>query len=103
LRKIGQIDKSIEDLEKAVKLDEKNPSGHNNLGLSFFESGRYDDAITHYTKAINIEAAKDPRIQDKSRLSVLYNNRGLAFYHSRKNNESKKDFHNQFEFKKPLL
>ena len=43
---------SITDLENAVKMDEKSSYAHNNLGLSFFESARYDDAITHYGKAI---------------------------------------------------
>jgi tetratricopeptide (TPR) repeat protein len=70
-------------------MDEKSSSAHNNLGLSFFESARYDDAITHYGKAI-----QNDKMNNKS---VLYNNRGLAYYHSRKLMEAKKDFDDAIE------
>jgi tetratricopeptide (TPR) repeat protein len=87
LRKIGNIEKSIEDLEKAVKIDEKDnknnsSSGYNNLGLSFFESGRYDDAISYYKKAITIDQMRKDESGNK-RLAVLHNNLGLAQYHNK--------------------
>jgi tetratricopeptide (TPR) repeat protein len=31
------------------------PSAHNNLGLSYFEKGEFEDALIHYGKAIGIE------------------------------------------------
>lgn len=84
LRKQGKLPESIKDLEDAVKLQEKSSSAHNNLGLSFFESARYDDAITHYGKAIQNDIYNSK--------SVLLNNRGLAYYHSKKLDEAEKDF-----------
>ena len=45
-------------------------SAHNNLGLSYFEKGEFEDALIHYSKAIGIEPT-----------SVHYNNKGLANYH----------------------
>ena len=84
MRKLGKLPESIKDLEDAVKLEEKSSSAHNNLGLSFFESGRYDDAITHYGKAIQYDKQNSK--------SVLLNNRGLAHYHSKKLDEAEKDF-----------
>ena len=67
----GRLDQSIEDLKKAVELKgNERPSVHNNLGLSYFERGDFEDALNHYTKAISLEKS-----------AVHYNNRGLAYYH----------------------
>jgi tetratricopeptide (TPR) repeat protein len=45
-------------------------SAHNNLGLSYFEKGEFEDALIHYSKAISLEPT-----------AVHFNNRGLANYH----------------------
>ena len=63
------------------------PSVHNNLGLSYFEKGEFEEALTHYTKAIN---------HDK-KSAVHYNNRGLANYHINKLDDAKKDFDQAIE------
>jgi tetratricopeptide (TPR) repeat protein len=75
------LDKSIEDLKKAVEMKSDRPSVHNNLGLSYFEKGEFEEALLHYGKAIQY---------DKS--AVHYNNRGLAHYHINKLHEALQDF-----------
>jgi len=75
------LDKSIEDLKKAVDLRNDKASAHNNLGLSYFECEEFDEALAEFTKAIQIEQH-----------SFHYNNRGLAFYHIGKLEEAKKDY-----------
>ena len=75
------LDESIADLKKAVDMKNDRPSAHNNLGLSYFEKGDFEDALIHYGKAIGIEQS-----------SVHYNNRGLANYHINKQEEAKADF-----------
>jgi tetratricopeptide (TPR) repeat protein len=67
-------------------MNEKSPAAHNNLGLSYFESGQYTDAIDHYAKALKLETS-----------SVHHNNRGLAYYHDGKLEEAKKDFDKAIE------
>ena len=57
LRRLGPeyLDDSITDLKKAVDMKNDRPSAHNNLGLSYFEKGEFEDALIHYGKAIGIE------------------------------------------------
>lgn len=81
MRKLGRLDNSIEDLKKAVEMRGDKASAHNNLGLSYFEKGDYDEALNHFTKAISIEPHP-----------FHYNNRGLAFYHLKKYEEALKDY-----------
>lgn len=57
------------------------PSVHNNLGLSFFEKGDFEEALNHYAKAIQFEQS-----------AVHYNNRGLANYHINRLEEARSDF-----------
>ena len=55
----------------------------NNLGLSFFENGDYENALEYYTQAINSEKdrlAKDPQ-RSRENISFYYKNLGLAYYH----------------------
>ena len=75
------LDKSIDYLKKAVEMKSDRPSVHNNLGLSYFERGDFEDALVHYGKAIQY-----------SKSAVHYNNRGLAHYHINKLEEAKTDF-----------
>lgn len=83
LRRLGDLKNSIQDLLNATKLKEKSAAAHNNLGLSYFESGDYNDAIDHYGKALK---------QVDGVTSVHYNNRGLAYYHDGKLEEALNDF-----------
>ena len=68
-------------MKKAIEIRNDRPSVYNNLGLSFFEKGDFEEALVHYGKAITAEQS-----------SVHYNNRGLAHYHINKQEEAKADF-----------
>ena len=65
------LDKSIDDLSQALNLEPRNPSAHNNLGLSFFENKNYDSAIKCFADSISIDPDNP----------TFYNNKGLALYH----------------------
>ena len=62
-------------------MKNERPSVHNNLGLSYFEKGMFDEALTHYAKAISYEPS-----------AVHFNNRGLANYHINRLKEALNDF-----------
>lgn len=62
------------------------PSCHNNLGLSYFERGDFENALIHYQKAISLEES-----------AIHYSNRGLALYHINRLDEAKKDFDRAIE------
>ena len=85
LRRLGPefLDKSIEHLRKATEMKNDRASAHNNLGLSYFEKGEFEDALIHYLKAISLEPT-----------AVHYNNKGLANYHINRQEEAKIDFDN---------
>lgn len=46
-RRLGphKLDKSIEDLRKAIELKNDRASVHNNLGLSYFEKGEFEESL----------------------------------------------------------
>ena len=64
-----------------MSLKGEKASAHNNLGLSYFEREDFEEALTEFTKAINLEPH-----------SFHYNNRGLAHYHIGKLEEAKSDY-----------
>jgi tetratricopeptide (TPR) repeat protein len=96
LRQLEKFEDSINDLKKAVDLKPEDPSAHNNLGLSYFKAGSFDDAANEYTKAIqNTQVDKqkfevDP--ETRKSVAIYSNNRGLAYYHLTMYEEAKKDF-----------
>ena len=59
------------------------PTYHNNLGLSNFESEEFETALGNYDEAIRLEKEKCDLDGARSRenLSFYYKNLGLAFYH----------------------
>ena len=59
------------------------PTYHNNLGLSYFERQRFDDALVSYEEAIRLEREKHKLERDRSHenLSFYHKNLGLALYH----------------------
>ena len=83
LRRMGpeHLDRSIDHLKKAVEIKNDRSSAHNNLGLSYFEKGEFEDALIHYQKAIDFEPT-----------AVHFNNRGLANYHINRQKEALEDF-----------
>lgn len=83
LRRLGpdHLEESIKHLKKAVEMKNDRPSVHNNLGLSYFEKGLFEEALSHYAKAIQLEHS-----------AVHFNNRGLAHYHINRLQEALSDF-----------
>lgn len=77
------------------------PSAHNNLGLSYFKAGSFDDAANEYTKAIQntqvdkIKFEVDAKLRGEA--ATYHNNRGLAFYHLTMHIEAKMDFDEAIE------
>jgi tetratricopeptide (TPR) repeat protein len=82
-RRLGHehMQASIDDLKKAVEMKADSASAHNNLGLSFFEQGHFEEALLSYGHAIRLEPT-----------AFHHNNRGLAHYHRNELEEAKKDF-----------
>ena len=70
----------------------------NNLGLSYFEKGEWEDALNAYKKAIDLEwplvNAKQPDPIAKENISFYYNNLGLAYYHLTNFDEAEKNYYN---------
>ena len=56
-------------------------AAHNNLGLSYFESQDFPDALNEFTSAIKCENH-----------ALHLNNRGLAHYHIGELDKAKEDF-----------
>lgn len=93
LRRVNELSKSIEILKKAIEIQPNKAQAHNNLGLSYYESGDWEEALTSYTKAINIEGQGTGELGgSKEYLSLYMNNRGLAHYHTRNYEDAMKDY-----------
>ena len=50
------------EFQKAVELDPNYAEAHHNLGLSFAEQGRYEQAIAAYRKAISLPIYSTPEV-----------------------------------------
>lgn len=96
LRRVGKLSQSIDALKRAIEIQPLKAQAHNNLGLSIYESGEFDEAITSYTKAINIEQST-PTSGSKEFLSLYLNNRGLAHYHMRDYESALKDYNDAID------
>ena len=55
LRKMGRVAESITDLKQAVEMEQGKPESHNNLGLSYLEIGKLEDAVEHFSTAIQLD------------------------------------------------
>ena len=51
----GQVDEAIACCQKAIELDPKDASAHNNLGAARAGKGQVDEAIPCYRKAIEFD------------------------------------------------
>lgn len=96
LRQLEKYDESIVDLRKAVELKSDEPSAHNNLGLSLFKNGSFEEASHEYTKAIQTTQSEKKKLEYnpelRNQIAIYCNNRGLAYYHLKQYTEAKKDF-----------
>ena len=80
LRKIKQTAKSIEELKIAVDKRPDEARAHNNLGLSYFEDEKWEEAYAEYVKAIShTNVDKKEKDEEKRKEAALhYNNKGMA-------------------------
>jgi tetratricopeptide (TPR) repeat protein len=53
----GDFEKAISEFKEVLKLDPKNVHAYNNIGVAYFRIGNLDEAITYYTKAIDLGIA----------------------------------------------
>lgn len=70
-RKIGNLGKCIDDLERAIRVDPRNPVGFSALAQVFVELGDWDRAIEHDTHAVELS---------KGGTAAYFSHRGLCYY-----------------------
>jgi len=80
-------DGALENYEKAVLLNNKDPMLFNNLGLTLYNQKKYEDAIVNFNKAITI----------LPEFSQFYNNRGNAYYYLKKYEKALADYDTAFK------
>lgn len=66
----GQTAKAIDEYQRGLRADARNPGLHNNLGVALRDSGRLDEAIEAFQAALNI----DPKYEK------ALNNLGVSRY-----------------------
>jgi tetratricopeptide (TPR) repeat protein len=54
LVKNGEIDKGVERIRQALRLDQNSDKYHNDLGLALVSQGKLDEAVQHYEAAVRI-------------------------------------------------
>lgn len=62
----GQLDRALDDYDKAIGIDHDHAWVFNNRGITWFEQGQYDQALADFTHAIRMEP----------HAAIVYNNRG---------------------------
>ncbi|KAJ0408024.1 hypothetical protein P43SY_000228 [Pythium insidiosum] len=69
-RKLGNLQRCIEDLQAAIKLDSRNSTGFSSLAQAYLDSGDLDHAIEHFSNAIEFNNTQ----------ASYYSLRGLCYY-----------------------
>jgi protein O-mannosyl-transferase len=90
---LGEYNKTISLLEKGTKLYPENDELHNNFGLAYYNTMKFDSAFYEYSRAIESQKEK----------YSYYDNRGMANYHLNKFTEALKDFNRALELKPDFL
>lgn len=70
LTNLGQYDRAISDLTRALRIVKKEPILFNNRGLAYNAKGEYDLAIADYSEAVRL----NPKYED------AFHNRARAYY-----------------------
>ncbi|MBA4349000.1 MAG: hypothetical protein C0415_03300 [Thermodesulfovibrio sp.] len=123
--KIGQHDKAIEDLTKAIALDPNLAAAYFNRGLAYYNQKQYERAIENFTKAIQLDpddvhaystravayndkGLYDVAIEDFNKAIALkpndpfvYNNRGYSYNKKRQYNKAIEDFTKAIQLNHP--
>ncbi|TMW56392.1 hypothetical protein Poli38472_006402 [Pythium oligandrum] len=69
-RRLGQITKCIDDLQRAIQLDSRNSTAFSGLAQAFMDSGAYDQAIENFSNAIQLNNSQ----------ASYFTLRGLCYY-----------------------
>ncbi len=72
LLKFEDFQKAIDFFQRAIKVDPKFSEAHNNLGFAYEKTGRFNDAIDFYKKALSNTMYQSPE--------KAYNNLGRVYY-----------------------
>ena len=73
---LARPDLAIPELQKAVEIDPKSADARFHLGTAYAETGRWEDAVTSYRKALALPTLGVP--------DFVHQNLGLALYHLRR-------------------
>ncbi|RUM39521.1 MAG: hypothetical protein DSY57_01090, partial [Desulfobulbus sp.] len=57
MRDLGRYDEAVALLKQGLVHDERRPDIHNTLGVCFFKQDRFDQAIIHFTRAVELNPA----------------------------------------------
>ena len=71
--KRGDLDKSIQFLERALELNPDFASAQENLGIAFAMKGRVDEAISHLNRAHELDPANQRILKN---LAMAYHQKG---------------------------
>ncbi|MGB1206007.1 MAG: tetratricopeptide repeat protein [Chitinophagales bacterium] len=80
--KFAQYDKTLEALNKAIKLKPDEVKFYNIRGIAYSDLGKHEKAIEDYDKAISLDE-NDAKV---------YNNRGIAYYDLGKHEKAIEDY-----------
>ena len=89
---LKKYDETITLLKKGIRKYSDNCSLHNNLGLAYYYSTKFDSALYEYNRAIKLE----------QNVSSYYNNRGMVEYHLKDFTGALNDFNWALELKPDL-
>ena len=70
-----QNDDAKKNLEKALKINAKDPEIYYLLGNVYFNEKNYDEAIKYYTKAIEIDSTYAQAYTSRGKIYRMYNKR----------------------------
>lgn len=96
LRSMNQSNQAIEYFNRAIELDPTDYSYYEVLGNTFFELGKYKEAIDYYEKAINSGTEFESRWFETD-LPKILSQRGLAFAQLQNYTESMKSLNKAIE------
>jgi tetratricopeptide (TPR) repeat protein len=66
----GELDKSIQYLERSIKIKDNNAEAHNSLGLALHQKGMTDEALSHIREAL----------RSNPNFAAAYNNLGMLLH-----------------------
>jgi tetratricopeptide (TPR) repeat protein len=70
-----QNDDAKENLEKALKINSKDPEIYYLLGNVYFNEKKYDEALKYYTEAIEIDSTYAQAYTSRGKIYRMYNKR----------------------------